>query len=335
MAKTRAGKGVPSFRGVVGMGISLVLLTQVFIAGAYGADFFSRSIQIITPFAPGGPQDVIPRILSKRLSETLGQPVVIVNKPAGGGVIALQSVLAEKPDGHAILSAEQNPMILPLITKNVNFGFKDFTPFSVAMKVPMIVIVNKDAPWKNLQQLVAEARKKPGDLTYSSGGPSAITRFAAEVFQIHTGTKITQVPFVGGGGPAVTALLGGHVNMTFVSPGLAKPHYEAGAIRILASMGTKRYKDFPDAPTAIEAGFPKLVVTTWNAYYVSAKTPAPIVRRLGEVFHEILKDKDIVAQINNAGLEAENLNQKEAEKFLSEEEQKWTEAVKASGLMAR
>jgi len=335
MAKTPYEKGEVFLRSIGVMGISLFILSQIFLAGAYGADFPSRSIQIINSFAPGGPQDIIPRILSKRLSEVFNQAVVIVNKPAGGGVIALQSVLGEKPDGHTILSAEQTPIILPLITKNVSFGFKDFTPFSVAMKVPMNVIVKKDAPWQTLQQFVADARKQPGDLTYSSGGPNAITRFAAEVFQIHTGTKITQVPFVGGGGPAVTALLGGHVQITFVSPGLAKPHYEAGTIRILATMNPKRYKDFPDVPTAIEAGFPKLIVTTWNAYFVSAKTPPPIVRRLGEVFHEILKEKEIIAQIDKAGLEAENLNAQEAQRFMAEEEQKWTEAVKASGLMAR
>jgi tripartite-type tricarboxylate transporter receptor subunit TctC len=318
------------------IGFSLFMIGNLsFSTGVYGAEFPSKAIQIIVPFAPGGPQDIMPRILSKKLSELLGQPIVVVNKPTGAGVIAAQSVLSADPDGHTIFSAEQSAIIIPLITKNIGFTFKDFTPFSVAMKSPMNVIVKKDGPWQTFGQVVAEAKKNPGKLTYSSGGPQAITRFAAELFQIHTGTKITQVPYSGGGGPALTAVLGGHVDMTFVSPGLVKPHYEAGTIRILATMHPKRYKDFPDAPASGEVGYPNLICTIWNAYFVSTKTPQPIIKRLGEVFHEVLKDKEIIAQIDKAGLEPANLDQKEAEKYLAEEEQKWTEAVKAAGLIPK
>lgn len=325
--------GIAIKNGVSRFGL-LVILTLIFSSLAYGADYPTKAIQIICPYQPGGSTDITSRLLNKGLTSLLGQPIVVVCKPGGGTAIGIQSVLAAPPDGYTVLCAEQSIITLPLIAKNVAFSMNDFTPINVATSAPMTIIVKKDAPWRTLEELIAEAKKNPSKLTYSSAGPGSTARFTGELFQMITGTTITQVP-MSGAAPAITAVLGGHVDMSFMGSQVIKNHVEAGSLRVLAVLYRKHLKDFPDIPTAAEKGYPRLMNTLWIAYFVQGKTPKAIAKRLGEVFQQVLKEKEVIELVDNSGLLVENFGQEEATRFLTEEQQKWLEVAKKANIVPK
>jgi len=319
---------------ISGSFVGLSLLMFLSLTGfklVYGADYPTKPIQIICPYQPGGSTDVTSRFLTKGLLSVLGQPVVIETKPGAGTAIGIVSVLASPPDGYTVLCAEQSLLTLPLTLKDAKFGLSDFTPINVASSATMAVIVKKDAPWKTLVDLVAEAKKNPGKLTYSSAGPGSTARFTGELFQTITGTTLTQIP-MNGAAPAIAAVLGGHVDMSFMGSQVIKSHVQAGSLRVLAMLKPKRIKEFSDIPTAAEMGYPKLTNTLWIAYFVPAKTPKTVVKKLGDSFHEVLKGREVIEMVENSGLMVENLNQEDAAKFLGEEQKKWLEVAKTMNI---
>lgn len=319
----RRGKGFAQKGVLRGLGLSIIFCL-LFLSGAYGADYPTKPIQIIIPFAAGGPNDVTSRILSTRISDILGQPVVVVNKSGGSGAIATRYVLGERADGHTILCIEVSLITNPLINKDIGWSLDDFTPINLATIGPLNITVKKDAAWNTFEEIVADAKKNPGKISYSSGGPTTISGMAGELVQMVTGAKFTHVPYSGGAG-AVTALLGGHVNMTFISPMVVKAHYEAGAVKLLATMYSKRY--FRDIPTTAEKGYPKLTCGSWTAYFVSAKTPKAIVKRLEETFKKVIQEKEVVELIEKTGFMVENLGTQEAARFLADEQEKYSEVI--------
>jgi len=306
----------------------------MFLPGTYGADFPNKSIQIIVPYQPGGPTDTTSRILSKKLSEHLGQQVIVVNKPGAGTAIGVQSVLNAPADGHTILCSELSLIMLPLLTKGVSFGVRDFVPINMATSAPLTMIVRKESPWNSFEEVVAEAKKNPDKITFSTAGPGSIARFAGELFQMDTGTKITHVP-MNGAAPAVTAVLGGQVSMSFMGFQVIKSHLEAGTLRGLAVLYGKRMKEFPDIPAIAEKGYPNLTATVWSGYFVPKNTPPPIVKKLGEVFNEVLKEKEILGLFDPTGLLVENMGLEEAGKFIDGELKKWERVAKVANITPR
>jgi tripartite-type tricarboxylate transporter receptor subunit TctC len=329
----REEKGLFKKRGRRGFGL-FIILGLLFSSVALGAEFPSKSIQIIVPYQPGGPTDTTSRILSKRLSDLLGQQVIVVNKAGGGTAIGVQSALTAAADGYTILSAELSIIMLPLLTKGVGFSVKDFIPINLATSAPLSMIVKKEAPWKSFEDVVAEAKKNPDKITFSTAGPGSIARFAGELFQMDTGTRITHVP-MSGAAPAVTAVLGSQVNMSFMGFQVIKSHLEAGTLRALAVLYRKRLKEFPDLPTTAEKGYPNLTATVWTGYFLHKKTPQPIVKKLGEVFNEVLKEKEILGLCDQAGLLVENMRLEEAAKFVEAEEKKWGEVAKVANIVPK
>jgi tripartite-type tricarboxylate transporter receptor subunit TctC len=335
MLRTQKKGWVEGFLKPAGIGVLFLMLIPWCLgiwSTACGAEFPSKSIQIIVPYNPGGPSDITPRILSKRLSEVFGQQVVVVNKAGGGTAIGSQAVLTAPADGYTILSGELSLIMLPLLNKGVGFTIQDFTPINLSTSAPLCMIVNKDAPWKSIEDVVAEAKKRPDTLTYSTAGPGSIARFAGELFQMNTGTKITQIP-MNGAPPAVTAVLGGQVNLSFMGAQVIKPHIEAGSLRGLAVLSHERFEGYPDMPSIAEKGYPKLTATVWTVFLVSKKTPPEIVRKLGAVFQEVYKEKEIRELTARAGLHIENLGPEEAKKFVDAEQKKWSEVAKAANIV--
>lgn len=312
--------------------IALIMTVGLFfLPVAYGAEYPSRTIQIIVPVTPGGPTDTTARIMSKRLHELLGQRIVVVNKTGGGQAIGIQAVLAEPPDGHTILDATNSIVVLPQISKGLDFTLKDFTPINLATSAPICMIVKKDSPWTTLEEFVAYAKKNPNKITYSSPGPGSGTRIAAELFQIATGTKLTHIPY-SGASVSLTAVLGGQVNMSFTGYQLVEPHVEAGTLRMLAVLQDKRLSKYPAVPTFPEKGYQSVVWPNWVGFFVPAKTPAAITNKLNTIFQNILKEKQIVEQIEKAGLTVDNLPQKEAAKYLAAQEANLKEVVKIANI---
>ena len=301
----------------------------LFLASAHGAEYPAKAIQLVSNFPPGGSTDIVARILQKKLSTLFGQPVAVVNKAGGGGTVGIQGVAAAPADGYTILASTPTIVISPLTVKGLPFSFKDFTPVNLAVYMPSVVSVKKDAPWKTIEELIADAKKNPGKLTYSSPGPGTLAHLAGELFKMATATEITHIP-MDGAAKAMTAALGGHVNMTFVVYGGLKTYLEAGSLRALAVMSRSHLEEFPHVPTTVERGYPRVVSGAWVGFFVSAKTSPAIVKKLGEVFGEALKDKEIIGLLKNAGYTVDNLGPEESAKFLAEEEERCSQVIKAA-----
>src|SRR5678815_2519398 len=260
-------------------------------------------------------------------STTLGQQVIVVNKSGGGGAVGIQAARDAVPDGYTILVTPPPILLIPLVNKNSGFTMKDFTPLNLATSSPNTTVVKADAPWKSLEELLAEAKKNPGQLTYGSAGPGTTPHFIGELVKLKTKIDMTHVP-LGSESAAATAVLGGHVNVAFLTLGTTRSHIEAGTMRALAVASNRRLKDFPNVPTTVEKGYPELNLKIWVGFFAPAKTPPAVVKKLSAVISDSLKDGEITRQIEKAQALVENLGPQEAAKFYLEEEQKWSEVVR-------
>lgn len=297
------------------------------IAFAQGAEYPTKAIQIINPFPPGAATDIFSRILSDKLNSLLGQPVVVVNKTGGGGAVGMKAVKDAPADGYTILVAPPPVVLIPLARKGIGFALSDFTPVSYGGSNPSVMIVNKDAPWKSLEELIADAKKNPRKFTFGSPGTGTSGHFGLELFKMITGAEFTHVP-LGGEAPVATAILGGNIHTSIVAIGAARGHLEAGTLRALAVTAEKRVEEFPNIPTTPERGYPSIIIKPWFIYFVHAKTPPAIVSRLASAFKGALQDKEIIAKIEKVGLTVENQGPEEAAKFLADEHKKWSEVAR-------
>ena len=289
-------------------------------------DYPSRPITMINPFPPGAVTDIVARLVAPKMSTVLGQQVVVVNKAGGGGAVGIQAARDAAPDGYTILVTPPPILLIPIVNKNSGFTMKDFAPLSLATSSPNTTVVKGDAPWKTLEEFIADAKKNAGQLTYGSAGPGTTPHFIGELVKLKTKIDLTHVP-LGSESAAATAVLGGHVNIAFLTLGTTRSHIEGGTMRALAVASNRRLKDFPNVPTTVEKGFPELNLKIWVGFFAPAKTPPAIVKRLAAAVGDSLKDPEIIANIEKSQALIENLGPQEAAKFYAEEERKWTEVA--------
>jgi tripartite-type tricarboxylate transporter receptor subunit TctC len=198
----------------------------------------------------------------------------------------------------------------------------------MAVEIPNLLLVKKDSPWQTLEELISYAKKNPGKLNWSTGGPGHLGHFDLERFKMATGTEITHVPMEGAA-QATIALVGGHVDLNVMAFQGCKSYIESGSLRVLVALSHKRLKELPDTPTVVEKGYPKLISPTWLASFAPAKTPPGIVKRLGEGFNEVLKEKELIGMMEKAGAApVVNLGPEEAARYLNEVQQELAEVVK-------
>jgi tripartite-type tricarboxylate transporter receptor subunit TctC len=312
----------------------LVLSSWFFIPVCPAAEYPTKTIQIINPFPAGASTDILARILTDKLSALLGQPVVVINKTGGGGAIGIKAVKDAPADGHTVMVAPPPLVLIPIARKGIGFSLNDFAAISLAGSSGYAMVVKKEAPWKTLEEVVKDAKKNPGKLIWAIPLTGSAGHFTYELFKMATGTDITNVP-MGGETPVATAILGGHADMSFLSLGTSISHLQAGTMRALAVTHPKRLKELPEIPTTAEAGYPKVNTIPWFLFAVHAKTPRAILNRLDQVFKEALRDKDIMAKIEKAGMIVENVGAEEADKFLAEEHKKWSEVARVANITAQ
>lgn len=308
---------------------ALGLVVFSFAVPAAWAQYPTKSVQIINPFPPGAVTDIVARILAPKMSAALGQQVVIVNKAGGGGAVGIQAAKDAAPDGYTILVTPPPIALIPIVNKNSSFTLKDFTPLALATSSPNTTVVKSDAPWKNLEEFIADAKKNPGQITYGSAGPGTTPHFIGELVKLKTGIDMTHVP-LGSESAAATAVLGGHVNIAFLTLGTTRSHIEAGTMRALAVASNRRLKDFPNVPTTVEKGYPELNLKIWVGFFAPAKTPPAAVQRLSAAIGDSLKDAETATHIEKAQALIENLGPAAFAKFLADEERKWTEVARAA-----
>ena len=293
----------------------------------------SKPIMMVVPFPPGGVADIVGRPLADAMSRALGTPVIIENKAGAGGGIGMGYVAKAKPDGYTVLLALSSISILPEADKVTGrapmYQFKDFAPIARFTADPTVLAVRADSPWKTLAELVADARKRPGAISYGSSGNYGTMHVPMEMFDQVAGIKMLHVPFTGAG-PAVIALLGGTVDAVSSGPSTVVQHVKAGKLRVLASWGDKRLASLPDVPTMTESGYP-VVFTQWTAMFVPAGTPDAAIAKLREAARAAITDPKFVAAMATVETPIQYLDAPDLQRFWDADNQKLGEAVRRIG----
>ena len=293
----------------------------------------SRPITMIVPFPPGGVADIIGRPAADAMSRALGSPVVVENKAGAGGGIGMGYVAKAKPDGYTALMALSSISILPEADKITGraamYQFKDFTPIARFTADPTVLAVRADSPWRTLDEFIADARKRPGAITYGSSGNYGTMHLPMEMLAAAANVKLLHVPFTGAG-PAVVALLGGQIDAISSGPSTVIQHVKSGKLRVLASWGDKRLASLPDVPTLTESGFP-VVFTQWTALFVPAGTPDAAIVKLRDAARATVADPKFVAAMATLETPIQYMDAPELQKFWDTDNQKLGEAVRRIG----
>jgi tripartite-type tricarboxylate transporter receptor subunit TctC len=298
------------------------------------SDYPSRTVRMVVPFAPGGASDHVARIIQPRMAELLAQQLVVDNRSGAAGNIGVEVAARANPDGYTILLGNVGTMA---INPNVYIKFpvkplKDLEPVTQVVDVPGCLVVHPSLPPKNLKELVAYLKANPNKLNYGSPAPSSANRLEMEMFLMRTGTKATHVNYKGGAGPAMIGLLGGEVQMMFVTVSSAVNFAKQGKIRMLAVISPERVSAVSDVPTMREQGF-DMVVGSWQGIYVPKGTPKPVIDKLFDIAHQTMKNSDVVKRLHEGGV-AVVLSKSPAEfrKFWEAEDQRFGKIIKAANI---
>lgn len=293
----------------------------------------TKSITLIVPYAAGGFGDTRMRLLARKLSDKLGQAVVVENKSGAGGVIGTAIVAKAAPDGYTIGSGHLAPLAVnPSMMQKLPYdATKDIAPVILIENSPLVLSVANSLPVKNLGELIALAKKEPGKLTFGSSGIGGAHHLSGEMFREDAKIDIVHVPYKGGA-PASTDLMAGHLSMMFEMGYAAMPSIKAGKIRPLAVTSAKRIDLLPDVPTMAESGVPGFESYNWQGIIAPAGTPAPVIARLNTAFNEILKDPDVVRAIADTGSQPAGGTPEAFGLFIEAERQKWAKVIKAANI---
>jgi tripartite-type tricarboxylate transporter receptor subunit TctC len=296
----------------------------------------TKSVRMIVPFAPGGASDFVGRILQPRMSELLGQQVVVENRAGASGNIGMEAAAKSPPDGYTIYlgnvgTVALNPGVFP---KLAVVPTRDFIAVSQVVDVPGVLVVHPDLQAKTVKDIVAIAKAHPGKLNYASPGAGSQNRLETEVFRKLENLDMVHVPYKGGAGPAIAGLVGGETHMMFVTASSAMNHVKSGRLRLIAVTSAKRLAAFPDAPTMAEAGYPQLTSGSWQGIFVPAGTPKPVVDKLYSVVIDTMKTPEVVQRLANGGVDVVTSAPGEFAKFVEKETERWVRAAREAGATA-
>jgi len=297
------------------------------------ANWPTKPLTMVVGFAAGGATDAVARIIAKHLGDELKQNVVVDNKAGAGGNIATDFVARAEPDGHTLLLGSVGSLtVAPHMNAKLPYKpLQDFAPVTMAVVFSNVLVVKADLPVKTLADYVKLAKAQPGKLTYASPGIGGAGHLAGELLKIKADIDLTHVAYKGGG-PAMLGLLGGEVDSFMSTPPTAGPHIKSGKIRALATTGLKRDPLMPDVPTVAEQGYPGFDTLNWYAYVVPAKTPKAVVDRLNQVLVRILKDPDVVKELEMKGLSPSPSTPAELATYMKREYDTWAQVVKKAGI---
>jgi tripartite-type tricarboxylate transporter receptor subunit TctC len=271
--------------------LALALALPGASGAAWAADYPAKPVKIVVPYAPGGGADSVARIVAKKVSENVGQAIVIENKGGAGAILGTDQVAKAEPDGYTLLLGQSGPIsINPAVYKSLPYDpVKDFAPITMTTAYPYVLVVNSELPAKTLHELVALAKSKPDSMNYGSTGVGAANHLVAEMFSSKTGVKMTHVPYRGTA-LAVGDLLAGQLTMVFADPISALPHIKSGKLRALAVTSLERSPVAPEVPTVAESGYAGFEALAWHGILAPARTPPAVIRKLNEEIVKALKD---------------------------------------------
>ena len=299
-----------------------------------GQAYPSKPIRIVVGFTPGGGVDINARLLAPKLTEDFGQQVIVENRPGAGTNIANELVARAAPDGYTLLINTAAVAINMSLYKKVGYdALRDFAPLSMFSMSPNILVVHASVPVRNVKELIALAKARPGQLNFSSAGAGTTQHLAGELFNLRAGTKMVHVPYRGSA-PSLTALISGEVDLTYANIPAISAHVKAGRLRPLANLGPKRSDQLPEVPTMREAGIKGVEVVVWYGLLAPAATPRDIVAKLADAIARAARSPDTRQRLLDLGAEPVGNTPEEFGKLLREEVARWAEVVKISGARA-
>ena len=300
------------------------------LASAQG--FPNQTIRLIVPFPPGGPNDVIARVIAQRMAEILKQTIVIENRSGQAGVFGTDVVAKAKPDGYTIGIVSAGALaISPSMEKVPYDTLKDLAPVTLVAKVPEMLVVATSVSASNMQELIALAKKEPGKLNFASSGAGSLPHLAGELFKLTAKIDITHVPYRGAA-PAVNDLLGQHVQMVFLDLPVLLPQIKAGKLKPIAVGAPQRVPSAPDVPTTAEVGMPGLLTENWYGMVAPAKTPPEVIAALNKAAVEAMKDKAVIDKLSVQGATLVGNSPDEFRAFIDSETKKWAKVIKDAGV---
>ncbi len=301
---------------------------------ARAADFPSRPIRLVIPYAAGGPTDIFGRLLADYLGRDLKQAVYVENKPGAQGAIGAETVARAEPDGYTLFGTSGSVLILnPLLYKKLSYDpARDFRMLALVTEVPVVLCVNPSVPAKTIAEFVAYARQNPGKLNFGSSGTGSFTHLAAEMFKQMAGIEMTHIPYKGAA-PALTDVMSGKIQLMFESVSTALPPIRSGMLWPLGISSPQRHSDLPDVPTIAESGYPDYFVSVWNAVAAPAGLPDDVARILTDGLDRVMNDADFRAAIEKVGFTALRPRKPAAIKeFIDADRARWSGVIKAQNI---
>ena len=312
-------------------GFALLLAAPAFVL-ALAQPYPERPVRIIVPTPAGGPVDVMARLIAAGLPASLGQNVIVENKPGAGNTLGSRLAAEAPPDGYTLMvSAASGLIISPIIYKTAGYDAASFEPIALIAETPQLLVVNAQLPFKTVAELVAYAKANPGKLNYSTGGSGTLPHLAAELFKKTTGVNIVHVPYKGGG-PALTGVMAGEVQMTFDPVATSLQLIKDGRLRALAIAGPKRVAALPDVPTMAESGYQSFTVGAWTALLAPKSTPAAIIAKLNDGVNKALQSEQMKSTLARLGAEPRGGTPEALADHMANETKRWKPIVESIDL---
>jgi tripartite-type tricarboxylate transporter receptor subunit TctC len=314
-------------RAAVAMAVSALMP-----ATACAQSYPSKQLRIVVAFPAGGPIDIVARMITAKLSEAMGQSVIVDNRGGAGGTIGVDHIAKSAPDGYSMVLSSTALAIYPHVYPKLPFdAFRDLAAVSQVSTTPELLVVHPSLPVKNVKELIALAKARPGQINAASTGNGGLPHLVLELFKSETGTQIMHVPY-GGAAPATTNTLGGHTQMMVADVPVLLPHAQSGRLRALAITVANRSVLLPDVPTMVEQGVPRVEASNWYGIFVAGKTPRDVIDRLNAGLNKALADKDLRERLTARGAEPLPGTPEQLGAILKADYNRWGPVVKSSGV---
>ncbi len=314
--------------------IQFILLAAIAAPAFAQLPYPSKPVRIISPFAPGGGNDALCRIVSQRLGENLKQPIIIENRAGANGIVGTEVAARSAPDGYTIVLIPSGHAVNATLYKKLPFdSIRDFSPISLVGSSPLVLAVHPSLPVRNVKDLIALARARPGQLTYGSAGVGSSGHLGGALFETLTNTKMVHIPYKGMS-PAITDLMAGQVTMTFGTSLSVVPQVRSGRLRALATTGAKRSPALPDLPTIAETGLPGYEASLWYGFVGPARLPPEIVNRLNSAIVAVLQSSEVRERLASQGVDPQYNTPEEFAKLLVSDVERWAKVIQRAGVQA-
>ena len=322
---------MPQFVTPATRALVAVILTSAGLAAAQ-QDYPTRAVRIVVPYPPGGSNDFLARLFTPKLSEMFGRQFIVDNRGGGNTIIGNDVVAKSAPDGYTLLLAGSSQVTIPHLYRSVPYDtINDFTPIAGIARSEFLLVVHRSLPVSSVRELIDLAKRRPGEINYATSSTGGATHLAAVLFEMRAGVKLQQVPYKGGG-PAMTDLLGGQVQLAFANPGSVTPLLKASRLKAIAVTGDKRLEALPQVPTFTEAGLPGLALRNWYAITAPSHTPKPIIEKLSAAVLKCVAMPDVRSGIVKQGLEPFSATAEEIDAIRREDMATVAKVIKAANI---